>query len=32
MLDKVIVIYAIVDDILKAIGHFDDCRRQMSDG
>ena len=31
MLDKVIVIYAIIDDILKAIGHFDDCRRQMSD-
>ncbi len=31
MLDKVIVIYAIVDDILKAIGHFDDCRCQMTD-
>ncbi len=30
MLDKVIVIYAIVDDLLKAIGHFDNCRRQMS--
>lgn len=31
MLDKVIAIYAIIDDILKAIGHLDDCRRQMSD-
>ncbi|OKH48883.1 hypothetical protein NIES2130_35110 [Scytonema sp. HK-05] len=24
-------VYAIIDDLLKAIGHNDDCRRDMSD-
>src|SRR5690349_16327445 len=31
MLDEIIGIYAISDDILKAIGHRDDSRRQMTD-
>lgn len=31
MLNETIVIYAIIDDLLKAIGHRDDCRRKMSD-
>ena len=31
MLDKIITIYAIVDDLLKAIGHTEDIRCQMSD-
>jgi len=28
MLDKIITIYAIVDDLLKAIGHTEDIRCQ----
>jgi hypothetical protein len=31
MINKIIGIYAITDDILKAIGHQDDCRRLMTD-
>jgi hypothetical protein len=31
VLDKIITIYAIVDDLLKAIGHTEDIRCQMSD-
>jgi hypothetical protein len=31
MLNEIISIYAITDDLLKAIGHNEDCRRQMSD-
>lgn len=31
MLNKIITIYAITDDLLKAIGHKDDIRRAMSD-
>jgi hypothetical protein len=31
MINKIIGIYAITDDILKAIGHQDDCRRVMTD-
>ncbi len=31
MLNETIAIYAIIDDLLKAIGHQDDCRRKMSD-
>ncbi len=31
MLNEIIAIYAITDDLLKAIGHDDDIRRQMSD-
>ncbi|MGG6268245.1 IS982 family transposase, partial [Leptolyngbya sp. AN03gr2] len=31
MLDEIIAIYAITDDLLKAIGHQDDCRAQLSD-
>jgi IS5 family transposase len=31
MIDEVIVVYAIVDDLLKAIGHQEDVRMQMSD-
>ncbi|MTJ47925.1 IS982 family transposase [Dolichospermum sp. UHCC 0259] len=31
MLDKIITIYAIVDDLLKAIGHTEDIRCHMSD-
>jgi hypothetical protein len=31
MLDKIITIYAIIDDLLKAIGHTEDSRCQMSD-
>lgn len=29
MIDKVISLYAITDDILKAIGHPADCRRSL---
>jgi Transposase DDE domain len=29
--DKIIAIYCIVDDILKAIGHLEDSRRKVSD-
>jgi hypothetical protein len=31
MLNKIITIYAIIDNLLKAIAHDEDCRRQMSD-
>ncbi|BAZ07720.1 transposase [Calothrix sp. NIES-3974] len=31
MLNEIITVYAITDDLLKAIGHHDDCRRNMSD-
>ena len=31
MLGEIIAIYAIVEDLLKAIGHQEDCRIQMSD-
>ncbi len=31
MLDEIISIYAIVDDLLKAIEHLEDGRVQMSD-
>jgi len=31
MLDEIVAIYAIVEDLLKAIGHQEDCRIQMSD-
>ena len=31
MIDKIVAIYAITDDILKAIGHREDVRRQMTD-
>jgi hypothetical protein len=31
MLDEIIAIYAIVEDLLKAIGHTEDSRVQMSD-
>jgi hypothetical protein len=31
MIDKVIALYAITDDILKAIGHPENCQRHLSD-
>lgn len=31
MINKIIAIYSIIDDILKATGHREDCRRTMSD-
>jgi hypothetical protein len=31
MLNEIITVYAIIDDLLKAIGHSEDCRREMSD-
>jgi Transposase DDE domain len=31
MFDEIIAIYAITDDLLKAVGHQDDCRAQLSD-
>ncbi len=31
MLDEIIAIYALVDDLLKAVEHQEDCRIQMSD-
>ncbi|MCC5633426.1 IS982 family transposase [Nostoc sphaeroides CHAB 2801] len=31
MLNEIITIYAIVDDLLRAIGHKEDCRRNMTD-
>jgi hypothetical protein len=31
MLDEIIAIYAITDDLLKALGHHEDCRSTMSD-
>gem|GEM_PF-4744015 len=31
VLNEIITVYAIIDDLLKGIGHEDDCRRTMSD-
>ena len=31
MFTEVIALYAITDDLLKAVGHHEDCRCQMSD-
>ncbi len=31
MLGEIVAIYAIVEDLLKAIGHQEDCRIQMND-
>ncbi|WP_392478895.1 IS982 family transposase [Nostoc sp. C110] len=31
MLNEIITVYAIIDDLLKAIGHDEDCRRNMND-
>ena len=31
MIDEIVAIYAIVEDLLKAIGHQEDCRIEMSD-
>ena len=31
MLNEIITVYAITDDLLKATGHCEDCRRDMSD-
>jgi hypothetical protein len=31
MLNEIITVYSITDDLLKAIGHNEDCRRDMSD-
>ncbi|MDJ0902101.1 MAG: glycogen/starch/alpha-glucan phosphorylase [Xenococcus sp. MO_188.B8] len=31
MIDEIVAIYAIVEDLLKAIGHQKDCRIEMSD-
>jgi hypothetical protein len=31
MLNEIITIYAIIDDLLRAIGHKEDCRRNMTD-
>ena len=31
MITEIIAIYAITDDLLKALGHHEDCRVQMSD-
>lgn len=31
MLNEIITVYAIIDDLLKAIRHTEDCRREMSD-
>lgn len=31
MLNEIIAVYAIIDDLLKAIGHKEDIRRDMSD-
>ncbi|WP_442944213.1 IS982 family transposase [Nostoc sp.] len=31
MLNEIITVYAITDDLLKAIGHYEDARREMSD-
>lgn len=31
MIDKIIAVYSIIDDILKAINHYDDKRRIMTD-
>jgi len=31
MITEITAIYAITEDLLKAIGHTEDCRTQMSD-
>lgn len=31
MLNEIITVYAIIDDLLKAIRHSEDCRKKMSD-
>lgn len=31
MINEIVAIYSIIDDILRAMGHQEDCRRQMSD-
>jgi hypothetical protein len=31
MLNEIITVYAIIDDLLKAIRHSEDCRREMND-
>jgi TATA-binding protein-associated factor Taf7 len=31
MMTEITAIYAISDDLLKALGHTEDCRTQMSD-
>ncbi len=31
MLNEIITVYAIIDDLLKAVGHDEDSRREMSD-
>jgi hypothetical protein len=31
VIDHATALYCIVDDLLKAVGHRDDCRRVMSD-
>jgi hypothetical protein len=31
MLNEIITIYAITDDLLKAVGHTEDSRREVSD-
>ncbi len=30
MLDEIIGVYAIIDDLLKAIGHKEDCRERRT--
>jgi hypothetical protein len=31
MLNEIITIYAITDDLLRTIGHKEDCRRNIND-
>lgn len=31
MLNEIITVYALIYDLLKAIRHSEDCRREMSD-
>lgn len=31
MFDTIVTLYCITDDLLKAIGHRDDCRRELTD-
>ena len=31
MIDEITVIYAIADDLLRALAHREDCRRTMND-
>ncbi|BCL35444.1 hypothetical protein NSMS1_18910 [Nostoc sp. MS1] len=32
MLNEIVTIYSVIDDLLKAIGHDEDSRCEMSDG